>query len=102
MSPKTTPSAIAARPPVAGLESVGSAAIVNAYYLWTMPSVGSGSRAADPARIFPQVGRSGKPALRLNAPAGAPPGSAGLTIPRHPGNCRRRPFYDTIEVPDSL
>ena len=29
-------------------------------------------------------------------------GSAGLTITRHPGNCRRRPFCDTMEVSDSL
>jgi hypothetical protein len=70
MSPKTTPSApsaIAARPPVSALESAGSAAMVNACYLWAMPSVGSGSRAADPMPIFLQVDRGGKPTLRLKA-----------------------------------
>jgi hypothetical protein len=41
-----------------------------------MPSVGSGSRAADPMRIFLQVDRCGKPVLRLkcagNTLAGTP------------------------------
>jgi hypothetical protein len=41
--------------------------MVNACYLWAMPSVGSGSRAADPMPIFLQVDRGGKPTLRLKA-----------------------------------
>jgi hypothetical protein len=43
-----------------------------------MPSVGPGTRAADPMRILLQVGRVGKPALRLNPPTGARIGIARI------------------------
>jgi hypothetical protein len=41
--------------------------MVNVCYLWAVLTVGSGSRPADPVRIFLQANRRGKPTLRLSA-----------------------------------